>query len=63
MFKSTTDEKLLEGVKSRFEREKGFLWEGSGAKTLCFPMEGAQVRSLIGELDPTCQTKEFACHS
>ena len=28
-----------------------------------FPLQGAQVWSLVGELDPTCCNWEFTCHN
>ena len=41
--------------------EEGLLWwpraEGS-----MFPVQGAQVQPLVGEIDSTCRNQEFACH-
>lgn len=37
----------------KFNSNRDFL-QGPVAKTLCLPMQGAQVRSLVGELDSIC---------
>ena len=33
------------------------------AKTSMFPMQGAQVRSLVRKLGPTCCSWDFRCHN
>ena len=38
--------------------ELGDFPGGSVAKALCFQCRGAQVRFLVGELDPTCHKED-----
>ena len=41
------------------------LWGGlpQGSSVTAPPVWGAWAQSLVGELDPTCCSSEFACHS
>ena len=43
-----------------FKNGEGLPWRSSGSDS-AFPMQGAWVQSLVGELDPVCHNQEFAC--
>ena len=43
-------------------RQQGLPWWSRGWDS-AFVRPGAQVRFLVGELDPRCHNEEFACHN
>ena len=54
---------IVDGLRRPFNTDPwGPPWWSSGWDST-FPTQGAQVQSLVRELDPTCCNSEFACHS
>ena len=42
--------------------ERGLPWWSSDEDST-LPMQAAQIRFLVGELDPACHSKDLMCHN